>query len=105
MSSQIIQVQTTFPSSESASACCHGLIELKLAACVQILGPISSTYWFDGDICQDSEWLILIKTKSSHFDALEQYLLDHHPYDVPQIIAIPIQDASSSYLGWIKHVM
>ena len=93
-------VISTSSSRESAMAIAECLIEKKLAACVQIL-PIESIYVWQGEVCKDSEAMMLIKTRTALFDELAGAIQDCHPYEVPEIVQIPIADGLPEYLKWI----
>jgi periplasmic divalent cation tolerance protein len=75
-------------------------VESCHAACVQIVPEISSTYYWQGEVCVDSEYLLLIKTLASKYAVLETELRSLHPYDEPEIVAIPASAVSQSYLQW-----
>lgn len=77
------------------------LIEENLAACVNLL-PMTSVYRWQEKICQDSEWQLIIKTDLRLFSALENRIKELHSYEIPEIIALPIINASETYLNWIK---
>lgn len=94
-------VLTTAPSQEVASQLAHAAVEARLAACVQVLGPIQSTYWWEGKVQSDAEWLCLLKTTAAAYPDLEQTLRQAHPYDEPEIIALPITAGSAGYLNWL----
>lgn len=95
------QVQTTFDKREDAENTAGSLVSQRLAACAQIIGPIESFYWWEGRVERDSEWLLLVKTTCAAFDKLRKALQRLHPYDVPEIIAVPIVDGQSEYLSWL----
>lgn len=99
---EYLHVLTTIDSKEKAGELQRLLVEERAAACVQILGPISSLYWWEGEIEQAQEWLCLAKTRRSEFSRLERLVKEHHPYETPEIIAIPIIAGSEDYLQWIK---
>lgn len=96
-----IQILTTVEKKEDAENIARSLVERRLAACVQILGPISSTYLWEGKIEKTEEWLCLIKSKKNLYSKVESTLMKMHPYKIPEIMAIPIMIASRSYLEWI----
>ena len=79
------------------------IIEKKLAGCVQILGPIESTYWWIGKIETAKEWMIFIKTKKEVYAELEDFITNLHPYETPEIIAMPIVEGSKKYLKWLNN--
>ena len=97
-----IQVLVTIDSKEKAGELQRLLVEERAAACVQILGPISSLYWWDGQIEEAQEWLCLSKTRGSEYRRLEALIREHHPYETPEIIAIPILAGNEDYLEWIS---
>ena len=84
-----------------AQAIARALVEKRLAACVQIIGPITSTYWWQGEIETAEEWLCLIKTRADLFEQVEAAIKEVHPYDVPEILAVPVVAGSEDYLAWL----
>ncbi|MBL1176446.1 divalent-cation tolerance protein CutA [Pantanalinema sp. GBBB05] len=94
-------VLVTAPAREQAEAIAQALIAAKLAACVSLL-PIYSMYTWQGKVERGDEWQLLIKTELSKFAALEAIVHRHHPYEVPEIIALPILAGSLPYLQWIS---
>lgn len=103
MKSDAIVVLTTIPNIEKAETLAREIIEAKLAACVQILPPMRSFYFWEGKIQTDSEYLLLIKTLAGEYDKLEKFIETNHSYDVPEILALPAEQVSQSYLGWIEN--
>jgi periplasmic divalent cation tolerance protein len=97
-----IQVGTTIDSQEGAKKIADTLVEKRLAACVQISGPITSTYWWQGQIETAQEWICTAKTQQDLYDAVEQAIRAVHSYETPEIIATPIVAGSQSYLDWIR---
>ena len=96
-----LQVQITIDNRKSAYFVANTLIESKLGACVQVLGPIHSTYLWKGSVEHEEEFLCFIKTTDDHYEDLEKMILDIHPYDVPEIIATPIIRGNPKYLDWL----
>lgn len=96
-----IQLSTTTERLDIAEAIAQTLVEKRLAACVQIIGPIKSTYWWQGKIETSQEWLCLIKSTKDSYKGIEDAIKTLHPYEVPEIIAVPIVNGSDDYLGWI----
>jgi periplasmic divalent cation tolerance protein len=96
-----IQVTTTTETKEQAQTIARHLVEAKLAACVQIVGPISSTYCWKGKVENVQEWLCLIKTQDDLYAKVEAAIKSRHPYETPEIIAVPIVKGSKEYLKWI----
>jgi periplasmic divalent cation tolerance protein len=96
-----IQVMTTTETKEQAQVIAGHLVEQKLAACVQILDGIESTYLWKGNIECTNECLCLIKTRKDLFEQVEVAIKKHHPYETPEIIAMPIVTGSADYLKWL----
>ncbi len=101
MMAEHIQVLTTTESEEDARRIARALLDKKLAACLQIIGPIKSIYRWKGEIVEGEEWLCLIKTRSELYQRVEREILEMHPYEVPEIIAVPVSNGHSEYLRWI----
>jgi periplasmic divalent cation tolerance protein len=99
--SNYIQILTTVDSKEAASVMAQQLVNEGLAACVQVAGPVQSTYRWQGVVETAEEWQCLVKTDRAHYTAIEKRIGEMHPYDVPEIIAFPIQHGSRDYLGWL----
>ena len=98
----------TFPNIDTAKQYAHTLIERELAACVNILPAITSVYAWEGQIETAQEQLLLIKIPAENYAIIEDFIKQHHPYDVPEIIALPIERGLPDYLQWITsscHVM
>ena len=96
-----IIVLTTASSKEEANKLSQGLVQEKLAYCVNTIPSIQSTYYWEGKLCVDEELLLVIKTQGEKFTALENWILGNHSYDVPEVIAIPITQGFSNYLKCI----
>lgn len=95
------QVSTTIDSREAADALARSAVEARVAACGQIVGPISSTYWWEDKVENAEEWLILFKTPDDRADALQAHILAHHSYDVPEVIRTPIAGGNPAYMQWL----
>jgi periplasmic divalent cation tolerance protein len=96
-----IQVLTTTGSEEEAERIAAELLERRLAACVQILGPIVSRYRWQGALETAREWQCLAKTEAKLYDELESAVRELHSYEEPEIVAIPILAGSQGYLDWV----
>lgn len=94
-------VLTTCSSAEEARRIATELIEMRLAACVNVVPQIESVYRWKGDVESASEWLLLIKTTTAGFERLRDAIRKLHSYEVPECIAIAVDDGSSDYLEWI----
>ncbi len=98
---EYIQVVTTTTRKADAQAIARALVEKRLAACVQVLGPVTSTYWWEGKIETNHEWQCWIKTRRDLYEQIEQAIRKLHSYAVPEIVAVPIVAGSESFLAWI----
>ncbi|MEN6459141.1 MAG: divalent-cation tolerance protein CutA [Thermoguttaceae bacterium] len=96
-----IQVVTTVERREDAERIGRTLVERRLAACVQIVGPITSLYRWQGKIEMAQEWQCVAKTRRDWYDAVEQAIRKLHSYEVPEILALPILDGGADYLAWL----
>lgn len=97
-----IIVFVTCASKFQAQKIAQALIKDKLAACVNLVNPINSLFWWKGKVDSSKEILLIIKTKKNLFDRLERLVKSLHSYDVPEIIALPIVKGSKKYLDWIN---
>ncbi|MDO8786187.1 MAG: divalent-cation tolerance protein CutA [Syntrophales bacterium] len=97
-----IQVVTTTEKKEDAEKIAKTIVEKRLAGCVQIVGPIRSVYWWKGSIETAEEWQCLMKTRKDLYGKVEKAVKAIHPYETPEIIAIPIVEGSREYLGWLR---
>ena len=100
--STYLQVSTTASSREDAERIAKGLVDSKLAACAQIVGPIESVYRWKGAVERQIEWLCLIKTTEAAYSEVERAVLEMHPYETPEIAAVPIVTGSAAYLAWLR---
>ena len=96
-----IQFMTTLEKKEDAVMISRKVLEEKLAACVQIIGPMTSAYWWEGKIEEATEWLCLMKSRQDFYDRLEKRIKDLHPYKEPEILAMPVIAGSRGYLEWL----
>lgn len=100
-----ILVITTCDKKEDAEMLARSVLEQRLGACVQVYQGVNSSYWWQGKIVQDSEFVVTIKSCKENYKELERILLDIHPYEVPEIISLRIDDISPTYLLWLKEEM
>ena len=98
---EYVQVITTTEKKEDAERIARALVEARLAACVQVLGPITSTYRWKGAIETAQEWQCVAKSRAELFDRIDEAIRGVHPYDVPEILAVPIAAGSRAYLEWL----
>ena len=97
-----IQIATATATREDAERIADSLTRKKLAACVQIVGPISSVYRWQGRIEKATEWLCLIKTERSLYEEAAAAIRELHPYQVPEVLAFEAVAGSSDYLKWLS---
>ncbi len=102
MSVEFVQVLTTTESKQEAEKLASSLVEARLAACVQVVGPIGSTYWWKGALERAQEWLCIAKTPLGRYDEVEAHIRENHSYEVPEITALPVVQGSNDYLTWIE---
>ena len=95
-------VFTTAPNQTEAEELAEKLVTAKLAACVQILPPMTSVYVWEGKVQKESEHLLLIKTLPEKWDELAALITANHSYDVPEIVAIDAANVSEPYLKWLQ---
>lgn len=100
---EFIQVTTAIGSKEGAQKIAQTLAERRLAACIHVAGPITSTYWWQGKMETEEEWTCAAKTRKDLYGAVEKAIREVHPYDEPEVVALPIIDGSQSYLAWIEN--
>ena len=101
----MLVIFTSVSNNKDAETLAHKIIEARLAACVQILPPMTSVYFWNDAVQKDSEVLLLIKTLSEKYESLEKFIFEKHPYEVPEIVAISAEKVSESYLGWIQNYL
>lgn len=95
-------VLTTHPDAEQAKTLARGLLEERLAACINILPKMTSLYVWKNSIETGQENLLIIKTVPQKYTKLESYIKNQHPYELPEIIAVPIETGLADYLTWIQ---
>jgi periplasmic divalent cation tolerance protein len=99
--SEALLVLTTVARVEDAESIARELVERRLAACVNILPPVTSVYRWRGEVTRESEHLLLIKTQADRFETLRERLVEIHPYETPEVIALPVAAGHPAYLQWI----
>jgi periplasmic divalent cation tolerance protein len=99
--SEYVQITTTTGTRHDAEQIASELVSRRLAGCVQISGPISSTFRWQGKVETAEEWMCTVKTSRAQLAAIQKLLNEIHPYEVPEIIATPIVDGSDAYLKWL----
>ena len=98
----VLAVFSTFPNPDKAAEVAKILVTEQLAACVNLVGPVRSIYRWKGEISDDSETLAVIKTTRERFDAMKTRLVELHPYEVAEVIALPIEAGHAPYLAWVE---
>jgi periplasmic divalent cation tolerance protein len=101
---ETLLVLTNLPDADAAHRLARGLVESRLAACVNALAPCRSFYSWEGGLQEDGEVPLFIKTTAKLYPAVEAYIQQHHPYDLPEIIALKIEAGHADYLRWVAHM-
>lgn len=96
-----VQVSTATETREQAVALARSVVQGRLAAGAQIIGPVTSVFWHDGEFGTGEEWQLLLKTQQVRYAELEAHLLKHHPWQNPEIAAVPIVAGSEACLRWL----
>jgi periplasmic divalent cation tolerance protein len=105
MHDEFLQIVTTASSQDEANRLSRTLIERRLAGCVQVVGPIESTYRWEGNIETATEWQCWIKARRQDYGAVEQAIHELHSYEVPEILALPVIAGSQRYLHWLAEAV
>lgn len=100
-----IQISTTVAKRSDAERIARILSKKNLSACTHIVGPITSVYRWKGKLEKTKEWLCIIKTKRTRYKSMEKAIKEIHPYELPEIAAVPIIGGSREYLGWMQEEM
>jgi len=98
----VLVILTTTPTVEEAELLAEKLVKEKLAGCVQVLPQMQSVYFWQGEVKKDAECLLLVKTLSEKYDAVEAFIRNNHSYSVPEIVAIKSEKVFNGYLDWLK---
>jgi periplasmic divalent cation tolerance protein len=99
---EFVVVLVTMPDADTAARVGRQLVEEKLAACVNVIPGLRSIYEYGGKLCDDTEVLCLFKTRRSLYPALRDRMTALHPYEVPEIIALPLAEGNAPYLAWLQ---
>ncbi len=102
MTDQVLLCYCTYPDSPQSEHFARTLVEEGLATCINRLPGVRSTYRWEGQVSTDSEELLLIKTTAARFEALKARLLELHPYELPELIAVPVEHGHAAYLDWVR---
>lgn len=87
---------------DEANKLAKSLVENHLAACINVVPKIESYFWWDNKLEHDEEALLIIKTTQQRFDELRAWVVENHPYDLPEVISLPLSDGLSDYIEWVK---
>jgi periplasmic divalent cation tolerance protein len=101
-STDAIVIYSTAPSRDVAEKLARGLVDARLAACVQILDGALSIYSWKSDVHADRETQLVIKTRATLLGAVDAWIREHHPYETPEVIAVPVVGGSDAYLAWLR---
>jgi len=99
---EYIQVVTTVNDEKKAGEIARLLLRKRVVACVQIIGPISSFCWWKGKMVEANEWMCLAKGMAEDYEEIQTTIKSTHPYEVPEILAVPVYSGNPAYLSWIR---
>ena len=99
---EYLQVVTTLDDEGKARAMAREVVKARLVACAQVLGPITSVYWWQGALEEAGEYMVVMKTKREYYQRLEEFIKGRHPYTVPEILAFPVVEGNRDYLEWLE---
>ena len=97
----ILVVYSTFPTPEKAAEVVRTLVSEQLAACGNLVGPIRSIFRWNGEVADEPETLAILKTTRDRFEAMRARLVELHPYEVAEVIALPVEAGHAPYLAWV----
>ncbi|MFN2502837.1 MAG: divalent-cation tolerance protein CutA [Acidimicrobiales bacterium] len=97
----VVQVTVSVPSREVGAEIARSVVDRRLAACVQVLGPMTSTYRWQGKVETAEEWIVLLKTTADRAGDLVAHIREVHPYDVPEVIVTAVVAGNPDYLAWV----
>lgn len=98
---RVVQVETTVAGAEAAAVLAETLVRRRLAACAHVAGPIRSTYWWEGAVRTEDEYVVVLKTRSALAGDLEAAIVELHEYDVPAVVVVEVVGGARPYLEWI----
>jgi periplasmic divalent cation tolerance protein len=98
---RIVELTTTVETEDQAQTLARALVEERLAACVQITGPIQSIYRWQGQICEGSEFRCTVKSKKELTPSLLTAITQQHPYETPEILVVDVADCAEDYAAWL----
>ncbi|WP_330175833.1 divalent-cation tolerance protein CutA [Streptomyces sp. NBC_01498] len=98
---EFVQVSTATGSREQAVQLAQSVVRARPAAGAQVIGPVTSVFWHNGEFGTGVEWQLLMKTRADRFPALEAHLLEHRPWDSPEVSAVPVVAGAETCLRWV----
>ena len=98
---EMLLVISTFPDIDKAKMLAHQIVEKQLVACCNIVPGVTSIYRWKGELSEDQECLLIMKTSNTQYHQLEIFVKQHHPYDIPELIALPVNTGLEEYLSWV----
>jgi periplasmic divalent cation tolerance protein len=98
---EVSVVFVTVGKEEEAREISGALVQEKLVACVNMISGVRSIYWWKGKVCDDQEWLLIMKTRTSLVPTLQDRIRELHSYETPEIIAFPVKQGLPEYLSWV----
>lgn len=98
---RVVLVLITAPDEEQGLRIARALLEERLAACVNVVRGVRSLYWWKGELCEEEEVILWIKSREALFENLERRVRQLHPYEVPEVIALPVVRGLEEYLKWV----
>jgi len=101
MKHELIVIVTTTEKKEDAEKIAEQLVKKRMCACAQVSGPINSWYWWEGKVESSEEWQVKLKTVAEKYGEVEEAIKAIHPYDLPQIVALPVANALKAYTDWV----
>ena len=102
MSTPLVEVRVSVPDEDTGLRLARAMVEAGAAACVQCLGPMASVYRWEGAVQVEREWLLLAKTTEAAVPRLRELVLREHPYEVPELLAVPVAQALEPYAEWVR---
>jgi periplasmic divalent cation tolerance protein len=102
---EYIQIITSTDTERNAGEIADSLIRNRTAACVQVIGPITSTYWWKEAITKATEWLCIIKTRRDLYGNVESSIRRINTYEIPEIVALPVTEGNETYLAWLSEAL
>jgi len=99
--SERIVALTTVATAEDGERIARALVERRLAACVNVVPGVVSVYRWKGEVCRDEERLLVVKTRRDRLEALREALVSIHPYELPELVALPVEAGHGPYLAWL----